>query len=297
MAALLRLEAKTLLAPAKINLTLEVLAPRSDGYHGLRSLVVPAALFDRIEITSQSNSFSFTSTAPELAEGNLVVRALERSGALNRSPSVVLYKEIPVGAGLGGGSSDAASILIEAMDGGFGDLGDRDWLEIARSLGSDVPLFLCRTAALVEGTGERVTALGAPPAWWAVIVHPEIFVSTREAYALLDRERPNPPAGARSRSRTIAAGQALQRADLAAIVDAQCNDFHEIICAAHPVIADAVALLDAAGARKAMLSGSGSAVFTLCADEPEARALVERLPPSLRARAYAVPFVRNDAWA
>ena len=100
-----------------------------------------------------------------------------------------MRKRIPVGAGLGGGSSDAAAILRAAIDGALGPLAAQDWLADARALGSDVPFFLTGTGALVEGTGERVTALGALPPWWVVVLAPAVHVDTGDAYRRLAAAR------------------------------------------------------------------------------------------------------------
>jgi 4-diphosphocytidyl-2-C-methyl-D-erythritol kinase len=154
----------TLTCPAKINLTLEVVGRRDDGYHALRSVMVPLELADELQIT-RAGAFSFDCSDPAL-EGadNLVVQA---ALALEPPPdyALSLHKVIPTQAGLGGGSTDAAGVLRAAMSGAFGRRYDNDWLELARSLGSDVPFFLADTGALVEGTGERVTAVGALPPW------------------------------------------------------------------------------------------------------------------------------------
>ncbi|HEY4433118.1 MAG TPA: hypothetical protein VGM99_01845, partial [Candidatus Cybelea sp.] len=152
-------------APAKINLTLEVLARRSDGYHGVRSVMVPLDLADELAFEPAS-AFGFDCDRRELAdERNLAVKALESACGSLPPVRMLLSKRIPVEAGLGGGSSDAAAVLRAAMSGAFGPARPHDWLRLARGLGSDVPFFLAETAALVEGTGERVTPAGAIAQW------------------------------------------------------------------------------------------------------------------------------------
>ena len=140
------------LAPAKINLTLEVLARRDDGYHGVRSVMVPLDFGDEISVTP-SDAFEFTCSRSELeGDANLVVRALRALGDLPRF-RVALRKRIPVAAGLGGGSSDAAAVLRAAMGGAFGPPPAVGWLRIARALGSDVPFFLAGTGRPRRGDG------------------------------------------------------------------------------------------------------------------------------------------------
>src|SRR5579862_1749160 len=215
------------LAPAKINLTLEVLARREDGYHALRSVMVPLSLADAIDI-EPSERFAFECDAEGLGgDDNLVVRA---AAALGAPPPVriTLMKHIPSQAGLGGGSSDAATILRAAMDGAFGAPPRVDWLKIARALGSDVPFFLAGTAALVEGTGERVTPAGSLPPWHVLIVKPPAAVSTAAAYELLDKQRV-PQTRPRNTSVSLQMVEALQRGDFALVRSLMQNDFHDVV--------------------------------------------------------------------
>jgi len=287
---------RTLLAPAKINLTLEVLARRDDGYHGVRSVMVPIGLFDRITVEPAARP-SFSCDETSLERDNLVARALLAAGC--EPCGVALEKRIPFGAGLGGGSSDAAAILRAAMEGAIGRSGDPpDWLGLARSLGSDVPFFLVGTGALVEGTGERVTAVGALPPWWCVVAKPTASVATVEAYGLLDtaREAVRPPSRPRSESASLRAVEALQRGDLADLRRHMGNDFHDAICSAYPAIARARARLAEAGGAGAMLTGSGSCVFALFEGEVQARAVAARLRDPSIDRVWAVPLAADASW-
>ena len=287
----------TLLAPAKINATLEILGRREDGYHSLRSVMLPVALYDRIELEPASGG-SFRASDPALATDNLVERALAAAG-LERAYSVMLHKNIPVGGGLGGGSSDAAAILTAAMTGELGPPAQRDWLEAARRLGSDVPFFLCRTGALVEGYGERVTALGALPDWWVLVVRPHAAVATGDAYRRLDDERArlgNLRGRPRSESVSLASVDALQRRDFAAFTSTLQNDFQQPILAAYPAVARAAAALSEAGAERALLSGSGSCLFAAFESQAPARDCAARLDRRDVAASFAVPFHRAAAW-
>ncbi len=177
---------KTLHAPAKLNLTLEVLGRRADGMHGLRSVMVPVDLCDDIEI-APAGDFSFSCDRADLRENNIVESAMRALNVSHGGTSVTLKKRIPTGAGMGGGSSDAAAILLAGAHGMFGTLRGLDMVALAGSLGSDVPFFLAQTAALVEGTGERVTPLGTVPRWHAVIVKPPASISTAWAYEQIDK--------------------------------------------------------------------------------------------------------------
>jgi 4-diphosphocytidyl-2-C-methyl-D-erythritol kinase len=286
-------------ATAKINLTLEILARRDDGYHTLRSVMVPIALADELAF-APSERFAFACEPPSLAADNLVPRAFAQVGLGDAPVAVTLRKRVPVGAGLGGGSSDAATVLRAAMRGTFGDAGARDWVADARALGSDVPFFLADAPALVEGTGERVTALGAAPPWWVVLVVPDVHVATGPAYAALDAARAAHPAPTRPRSDSVSlrCGEALQRADYAGVLATLANDFAPVVRAAHPAVDAALRALDDAGApHRAMLSGSGGACFALFADGAAARAFAPRVRAPGGAAVHVVAFATSDTWA
>lgn len=282
-----------LLCPAKINLTLEVLQRRPDGYHALRSVMVPIALYDELVI-EPAGAFSFSCDEQNLnGEDNLVVRAARAVGTVG-DVRLTLSKSIPSQAGLGGGSSDAAAVLRAAMAGAFGGAPALDWVATARSLGSDVPFFLTGSAALVEGTGERVTALGALPAWHVLVVKPPAAVSTAAAYAELDRhERPSRP---RNTSDSLEMVAALQRGEFSAVERLMSNDFHDVICSSTPEVARAIDALRNAGATNALLSGSGSAVFTLASDAATIASIAECVDLPEEYRRFQVSFATTPDW-
>jgi 4-diphosphocytidyl-2-C-methyl-D-erythritol kinase len=284
-------------APAKINLTLEILNRQDDGYHRLRSVMLPIALEDEIAI-EPAERFGFTCDPATLTGDNLVLRALAAAGAERAPLTVALRKRIPIGAGLGGGSSDAAAILRAAIGGALGTIAAQDWLSAARALGSDVPFFLTGTGALVESTGERVTALGALPPWWVVVLAPDVHVDTGDAYRRLatERERVPAPTRARAESASLRALEAVQRADYAAAIGAAVNDFEPLIAGLYPPVASALEALRKAGAPHAMLSGSGGATFALSPSENEARALQARVVLPAGARLYVVPLASAAGW-
>ena len=286
-------DAVIIACPAKINLTLEVLDRRPDGYHALRSVMVPLELADELHI-EPSSSFAFACSDPSLeGEENLAVRAIR---ALDPLPAVklTLRKMIPMQAGLGGGSSDAAAVLRAAMAGAFGGTYSADWVQIARSLGSDVPFFLVDTGALVEGTGERVTAVGALPPWHVLVVKPPVAVSTGAAFAQLDAvARPSRP---RNTSISLAALTALQQGDFGGVERSLMNDFHDVTATSTPEVAHALDALRAAGAQNALLSGSGSAVFTLARDAETIAAIEARLALDAGYLRFPTAFARAYSW-
>lgn len=280
-------------APAKLNLTLEVLNKRDDGYHAIRSVMVPVDLADEIRITPSSH-FSFTCDRAELGEDNLVVRAFAALGLQSAPVSVNLAKRIPTGAGMGGGSSDAAAVLLAAQAGAFGNVGERDYVNLARSLGSDVPFFLVETGALVEGTGERVTAVGALPQWFAMIVKPRAGVETAQAYRALDAvPRESRP---RNTSVSLQMVDALQTRDFDRVVSLLSNDFESVMTAMEPEIRTAADALRKAGAQKPLMTGSGSCVFALARTREECARIAEDLDLSESFERYACAFNDAHAW-
>jgi 4-diphosphocytidyl-2-C-methyl-D-erythritol kinase len=281
-------------APAKINLTLEVLALRSDGYHGVRSVMVPIDLADELTI-EPSTRFSFECNRDELAgERNLAVAALHALGEKLPAVRMRLLKRIPVQAGLGGGSSDAAAVLRAAMAGAFGPAPRREWIQIARSLGSDVPFFLAGTAALVEGTGERVTPAGAIPTWNVLIVKPPVDVSTAQAYREIDA--PKRPQRPRSACVSIAMLEALQRAEFPRVQALLQNDFHDVIATSTPEVMAALDALRLAGASNALLAGSGSCVFALSPEKAQIEAIARRLALPPKYERFVTRFATTPEW-
>ena len=178
----------TLLAPAKINLSLRVLRRRDDGFHEIESLMVPITIFDKLEIEKRSEGgIEFTCSEPDVPDDdtNLVVRAARSFCAAFQIPPnlrIALHKEIPHGAGLGGGSSDAAATLL-ALDDIFSTKAPREKLHtLAAELGSDVPFFLDRSAARVRGRGEHVTPVAFPHTIPLLLIKPPFGVPTPWAY-------------------------------------------------------------------------------------------------------------------
>jgi 4-diphosphocytidyl-2-C-methyl-D-erythritol kinase len=252
-------------------------------------------LADELSI-EPSDEFVLECDREELAdERNLAVVALRAIAGGLPPVRMRLTKRIPVQAGLGGGSSDAAAVLRLAMDGAFGKAPALDWLQIARSVGSDVPFFLAGTAALVEGTGERVTPAGSIPAWHVLLIKPPVAVSTAAAYDAIDGiERPQRP---RNGCVSIAMLEALQRADFAQAESLLSNDFHEVIVGRTPEIAAAVDALRAAGASNALLTGSGSCVFTMAPARSQIEKVAERLALPVAYERFVTRFAATPGWA
>lgn len=176
------------LAPAKINLSLRVLGRRPDGFHDLRSLMVPVSVFDELVFAhKEQGDLEFCCNVPEVPNGesNLVVRAVRLfCGAVGVLPqlTVSLQKTIPHGAGLGGGSSDAATTLL-ALDSLYQTgLSTEVLADLAAELGSDVPFFVYRSAAWIGGRGERVEPVADLPSFPLLLIKPAFGVPTPWAF-------------------------------------------------------------------------------------------------------------------
>ena len=271
-------KALTLRAPAKVNLTLEVVRRRPDGYHDIRSVVLLLPhLADtvRVEVAPGRTDVRIraSSAAIPVDETNICHRAASRylahAGAAAQV-TIDIAKNIPVAAGLGGGSSDAAAVLV-ALNHYFGQrIAPRSLAGIGADLGKDVPLFLAGAkASLVQGMGERVRAIGTLPRLHVLIVNPRIAISTKEAYGAARDALWFMDAKTRvDRSRRML--RALETNDTHAVSAALYNDFEVAADRAHPVLKEIRQALLAFGAIGALMSGSGSTVFALFAS---ARAL------------------------
>ncbi|MBF0339963.1 MAG: 4-(cytidine 5'-diphospho)-2-C-methyl-D-erythritol kinase [Magnetococcales bacterium] len=246
----------SLRAPAKVNLALRVVGRRADGYHLLESLMVFFPLFDRLEITPLESGLELICDPPVTAspDENLVLRAarlLAQTAGVSRGARLHLTKRIPDGAGLGGGSSDAALTLM-ALNRLWGvNLGLEALIALGVGLGADIPFFLGGRAALVRGVGERLTPLPVPLTGELVLVFPGESLSTRRVFQALAGRQPvgRAPLGWPS------AG-----ADLADWLE---NDLELPAREISPRIDMARGALLEAGARAVLMSGSGSTVFGL----------------------------------
>jgi 4-diphosphocytidyl-2-C-methyl-D-erythritol kinase len=249
-------------APAKVNLRLAILAREASGYHSLESLFCAISLADLLTVRRGDPGIALTvegsvNTGPP--ERNLAVRAAHRFyEELGEFPAIAIHLEkcIPSAAGLGGGSSDAAATL-RALNALHGEPVDRaSLLRMAIELGSDVPFFLCGSAlALGWGRGERLLVLPPLPERAVLVAHPGVAMPTPEAFAATaERRGPAPPPRA-------FAMDAADLADWGAVERLAMNDFGEVVAERIPVLNDALAAMRDAGARIALLAGSGGSVF------------------------------------
>ncbi len=259
-------------AYAKINLFLEVLGKRADGYHALRSLVVPVSLSDTLAIRKSDTMRSSFGFADDLC----LKAARVLSGAVGRELGADIsgIKRIPAGGGLGGGSSDAAAVL-DALDSMYGLGLSRERLaEIAADVGSDVPaLVLSRRcgAVLMEGRGEIVTPVEGFPRLHFVLVNPGVFSSTAKVFAKCNFCVTNRP------PILYNILNALKKGDLEGVAGSFANDLEAPAVALEPRIGEVLGEVRRAGAVGAAMSGSGSTVFGLARDEAHAKEIASAL--------------------
>lgn len=267
----------TELAPAKLNLTLEVGEKRADGYHEVQSVMSCAGLYDEIVMESGTGGgITMTCDCGELPcdETNLCVRAAKlffaKTGIACDGLHIDLKKRIPMEAGLGGGSADAAAVLR-----GLRKLYDPEMMikeleRMAIELGSDVPFCVRSVTAMVRGKGEQLLKLPKLPLCWFVLCKPDFSLSTAEMYARLDEAK---PAAAID---TLGLTKALEYQDMLEISDRLGNQFEAVLEQDSEIFAIKKKLL-ALGARNACMSGSGSAVYGLFTEEETAKAAAEEL--------------------
>lgn len=252
----------TLPAFAKINWVLRVLGRRPDGYHELRTIFQTVTLHDRLTFASRrDNDLHLTCDAPGIPvdEKNLVHRAatvLRRRYGIDRGASIHLEKRIPAEGGLGGGSSDAAVALLGLSRLWQVETDQRELALIGASLGADVPFFLTGGTALGVGLGTEVSPLPDVTAEHLLIVTPDAKVSTAEAYKAL-----NQPALTKADSDIILSISCAGAQFPGSLHDALYNDFERVIFRLEPEIERAKKALVRAGARGALLAGSGASVF------------------------------------
>ena len=267
-------------APAKLNLHLRVLGPRGDGYHSIESLFVRLDLSDDVEIEPAREGIEFSATGEFDVPGddaNLCVVAATSFYAetgLRPSVRIRLTKRIPVAAGLGGGSSDAASVLL-GLNRLHGDPLDSTALAlIGTGIGSDVPFFLLQTPfALGRGRGEELSALAAPDTRPLLIVVPDFGVSARDAYTW-HRETVGTPAIMEQPGYDLATFDLSSWLALARI---STNDLAAGVFAHHPALAAASDAIADSGAFMSLLCGSGSCIAGLYETPASRDASLERL--------------------
>ena len=274
----------TLRAFAKINLSLRIKGTRADGFHEVQTILQGIDLFDRVRCATRRGPFEIQCARPGVPtdRANLVwqaARQLWMAGGRDGEPRdalVVIEKQIPMQAGLGGGSSDAAAALLGLRRVWKLRVADEELPAIASRIGSDVPYFLVGGTALGLGRGEEVYRLEDLPRLWLVLVLPPFGVATKDAYAWWDAER-------EKRGRVPfweSTSKKGTRPLFSSLPAPLINDLEDPVIERHPVIGRLRAHLRAAGAVHAAMSGSGSTVFGVFTGERAAKTAARALGKS-----------------
>jgi len=268
----------TLLSPAKVNLTFEILRKRNDGYHEIKSIMQPINLFDHVTVNVIDGSgidiISKGIKVPE-DESNLAHKAaaayLEKSG-LEKLVEITLDKSIPVGSGLGGGSSNAAAVLI-ALNRLLKALDEKDLFEITSALGADVAFFIRCISSYVEGIGEKVTTLIDFPLFNYVVIYPKFEVSTKEVYEKWDRLNADQAKDVSDFETEGINEIFLNPEELPPVF----SDLEEPAFEMYPVLKKYKQLLLSLEAKSVIISGSGSSIFAIFRGEDESKELYKYL--------------------
>ena len=254
-------------APAKLNLFLHVVGRRADGYHLLQTAFRLLAHGDRLRFSPRAgHEVRLLTPLPGVApEDDLTVRAarlLQAEGAVTRGVDITLDKRLPLGGGLGGGSSDAATVLLALNHLWQLGLSRRRLQDLGLALGADVPVFVFGRSAFAEGVGDRLQAMDLPRSWY-VVLEPPLQVSTASIFAASELKRDSPP---------IVASE--WRPGFGR------NDLEAVACARFPLIADCLANLSAFA--PARMSGSGACVFAEFPSREQAATAWRQLAPRCR---------------
>ncbi len=250
-------------APAKLNLFLHVIGRRADGYHELQTLFQLIDLCDTVAISVREDGQIERPVGPPGVPGETdltvrAARALQSATGTRLGANLKVHKRIPLGGGLGGGSSDAATTLLGLNELWSCGLSVSELAGLARPLGADVPVFVQGSSAWAEGVGERLTPVTLPAKWY-VIVHPGVAVSTREVFQSPELTRNSPLITIR-----------------AFFESGGRNDCEPVVRAHAPPVAEALEWL--ARFAPARLTGTGSCVFSACGSAGDAERLAARVP-------------------
>ena len=268
-------------APAKINWFLGVARKRDDGYHDIISLMQCISLYDTLTF-DHADSVRITSDLDIPVQDNIVHKAaflLREYASCRKGADIFLKKNVPVSAGLGGGSSDAACTLLGLNELWALGLGRKSLSSIASEIGSDVPFFLNGPAALVEGKGEKTRRVKIHSSVVLLLVKPAVSVSTAWAYADFDKMNSD-----RLTKKVIDIKlfcRALMRKDFASLGNMLFNDLEEVVAGKYPIVTEIKLRLVEEGAFFSAMSGSGPSVFGVYGNREAAEKAARRMGPHL----------------
>lgn len=277
------MEQLTVNACAKINLGLDVVQRLPNGYHQVKMVMQTIDLRDELTLEKIQDGIELTTDAEDLPtdEGNLIYKAaklMRETCSLRQGVRIHLKKCIPMAAGMGGGSADAAAAL-KGMNRLFHlDIPDRELMELGASLGADVPFCILGGTALAEGIGEKLTSLTPVPPCHVLVAKPDISVSTKYVYEHLNC------AGLARHPDIDGMTDAIWRGNLRGILDRMENVLESVTISAYPVIASLKGEMRRLGADGSLMSGSGPTVFGIFTKEAAAREAFLRLRENPQAK-------------
>jgi 4-diphosphocytidyl-2-C-methyl-D-erythritol kinase len=259
-------------APAKLNLYLRVIGRRRDGYHDIDTLVAPLSLADRVSVEPIDGDDAIRLAVTGPAAGGVpaggenlaavaVSKLRDRIERLDVGAAIDIDKRIPAGAGLGGGSADAAAVL--RVLGRAWDVAADALSDVAAAVGSDVPALLPGGPVVAGGRGDRIRPVDLPPTWWVLLPQP-FEVSSADAYRWWDRDE------AESGPEPDVVLAAAMAGDVDALTSLVFNDLEPAVAARRPEVAGATRSVLEAGALTTIMCGSGPTVAGLCRDESHA---------------------------
>ncbi len=287
----------SILSPAKVNLFLKVLRKRADGYHDIFSLMQPISLYDEIVVEMEDGNSIFVScdnTNVPCDRTNLAYRAAEeffKATEISRKLSIKIKKNIPVAAGLGGGSSNAAAVLKALNEITATGLPPERLMEMAAGLGSDVPFFIAGKACIASGRGEILGPVELP-LFWYILINPGFPVSTQMVYQNLDLTKNQENINISvSKVKASCCGGGLE--DTQILQGILINDLEDVTIRKHPEIKEIKQSLIDSGAVGALMSGSGPTVFGVFRDEDKAGTAFARIKKDQRFQNMAVFMVQG----
>ena len=250
---------------AKINIGLNIINKRDDGFHNLETIFYPLNLYDEIKFT-KSDKFTFNSNDENLSKDktNLIIRTkelLENEFDIHLPVNIYLKKNIPIGAGLGGGSSNAASTLLSLVKLFNLEISKNKLMDLAIKLGSDVPYFLNPVPSFAESRGEKLFPINFRIKKYLLIVNPGIHIATKWAFSLITPKQPN------ISLKSLINKPKIEIEDVMSIAS---NDFEEIIFNHFPEIKKIKEKMLYFGANYSMMTGTGSTVWALFDDKEAA---------------------------
>ncbi len=274
--------------PAKLNLFLEILKKRKDGYHEIRSIMIPIDLYDEIFLEKADKGVRLQCSDSSLPtdERNLAFKAASlylKEADIKEGVYINIKKNIPISAGLGGGSSDAAAVL-KGLNKIYQKFSEKELLEMARHIGADVPFFLYSIPCLAMGIGEILEPL-CPRTLHFILVTPHIQVSTAWAYREYDKLH-------LTKSEQSSIKKRWKKGDIKALLK---NDLEKVTIRSFPVIEELKMLLLRKGAKGVLMSGSGPTVFGIFESRRDANRVVNELPADI-GKLFVASSLNKKAW-